>query len=687
MAEDKDKKKQEKKDTSGNNNDYDASQIRVLEGLEAVRKRPAMYIGSTDVRGLHHLVWEIVDNSIDEALAGICTEITVTIMDDDVINVEDNGRGIPVDSHPKFPGKSALEVIMTKLHAGGKFDRKSYKVSGGLHGVGISVTSALSEWLEVKIKRDGFHWYQRYERGKPVTPLEKGDATEEHGTTVLFKPDAKIFETTRFSYTIMVNRLRELAFLNKGLSINLIDERSEDEKSDFFQFNGGIVEFAEFLSENKKRLYPEPLYFSFSEDMVDVEIAMLHNHGYQNNILAFANNINTIEGGAHLEGFKTALTRVSNSFARDELGILKEKDENLSGNDVREGLITVISVKVPEPQFEGQTKTKLGNSEVRALVSKKFGEELTHVFLKSKNIAKMILSKNISAAKAREAARKARELARKKSALEGTSLPGKLAPCQEKNPLNREIFIVEGDSAGGSAKMARDPKTQAILPLRGKIINVEKARTHRILKNREITAMIRAIGCFEEDEDDDEENGSQEAEETNDIPEDFQSSDGSGFCGRLKDLKYNRVIIMCDADIDGAHIETLLLTFFFRHMRTIIETGHLYIAVPPLYKVEYKRKSKYIYSDDGLKDYLSQLNKEDADASKVKISRYKGLGEMNPEELWATTMDPNVRTLKKVQIKDEYTADQRFSTLMGEEVQPRKQFIIENAKNANFIDV
>ncbi|MHA1681534.1 MAG: DNA topoisomerase subunit B [Promethearchaeota archaeon] len=673
----------------GHEDIYDADNIRVLEGLEAVRKRPAMYIGTTDSRGLHHLVWEIVDNSVDESLAGHCTEITVKMLPNDTIMVEDNGRGIPVDDHPKFPGKSALEVVMTKLHAGGKFDNNSYKVSGGLHGVGISVVSALSEWMEVIVRRDGFEWYQKYAKGKPLTPLIKKHATSEMGTVILFKPDSEIFDFTEYSYSILANRLRELAFLNKGLAINLKDEREGKEKSDIFQYEGGIVQFVEYLSENKKKLYSEPLYFEFEENHTSCEIAMFHNHGYHSNILSFANNINTIEGGAHLEGFKAALTRVSNVYARNELSLLKEKDPNLTGDDTREGLIAVISVKVPEPQFEGQTKTKLGNSETRAIVSKHFADSLTDFFDKNRALAKVILSKNLSAAKARAAARKARDLARRKSALESTTLPGKLADCEEEDPAKTELFIVEGDSAGGSAKQGRNPKIQAILPLRGKIINVEKARINKILKNNEITAMIKAIGCgyhFSE---------SISGDCASDSESMLEDATAAGVVDAercdagidVSKLRYHKVIIMCDADIDGAHIATLLLTFFFRYMRKLVDEGYIYLAVPPLYKISYKKKNQYIYSDDELEAYMKKMGEEGVPAEKLTIQRFKGLGEMNPEQLWNTTMDPDTRLIKKITVKDAYEADRIFSILMGEEVQPRKQWIVENAKQVGYIDI
>nr|MDO8088197.1 DNA topoisomerase (ATP-hydrolyzing) subunit B [Candidatus Sigynarchaeum springense] len=651
--------------------EYDESRIKVLEGLEAVRKRPAMYIGSTDTRGLHHLVWEVVDNSIDEALAGYCSEITVKILPGDAIYVEDNGRGIPVGEHPKYPGKSALEIVMTTLHAGGKFDNKSYKVSGGLHGVGLRIICALSEHAEVTVKREGFTWHQEYSRGKPTTPVTRGDPTDQRGTVVTFKPDPQIFSDLTYQYSILENRLRELAFLNKGLYIALVDEREGQETSDEFQYNGGLLEYVEFLSENKKRLYDAPMHFEFTENGISVEIAMLHNYGYQSTILTFANNIDTAEGGAHLDGFKNALTRVSNSYARDTLGLLKEKDENLTGDDVREGLVAVISVKIPEPQFEGQTKTKLGNPEVRTIVSQRFGEELTEFFDKNKDLAKLILGKSIAAAKAREAAKKARDIARKKS--ETSTLPGKLADCSEKDPAKKELFIVEGDSAGGSAKQGRDRRFQAILPLRGKIINVEKARLNKILSNEEILSIIKALGCGYE-------HYSADATEEGNNLEGESSLD-------ISSLRYHRIIIMCDADVDGSHIETLLLTFFFRYAKKLITQGHVYIAMPPLFKVTYKKDNHYLFSEAELRKVLGDYKAQGIEADKIKVQRYKGLGEMNPEQLWETTMDPANRKLKRVGITIDRDAGESFSILMGEEVLPRKQWIIRNAKNVGFLDI
>nr|MDO8113490.1 DNA topoisomerase (ATP-hydrolyzing) subunit B [Candidatus Sigynarchaeota archaeon] len=653
--------------------EYDASKIKVLEGLEAVRKRPAMYIGSTDSKGLHHLVWEVVDNSIDEALAGFCTEFVVKILPGDAIYVEDNGRGIPVGEHPKFPGKSALEVVMTLLHAGGKFDNQSYKVSGGLHGVGLRIICALSEKVSVTVKREGFVWRQQYSRGKPTTPVERGEETTQRGTIVEFKPDPQVFTELEFSYSIMEERLRELAFLNKGLTITLVDEREGKEKSDVFQYNGGLNEYVEFLCENKKKLYENPIHFEFSEGTTVIEIALLHNYSYQNTILSFANNIHTAEGGAHLDGFNPTLTRVSNSYARETLGLLKEKDENLTGDDVREGLIAIISVKLANPQFEGQTKTKLGNPEVRTLMSQKFGEVLTEYFDKNQDIAKLILNKNISAAKAREAAKKARDIVRKKSDFETSTLPGKLADCQEKKPENREIFIVEGDSAGGSAKQGRDRRNQAILPLKGKIINVEKARLSKILSNDEITALIKALGCGYDSR----------AEDSSESIENEESINNFD----ITSLRYHRIIIMCDADVDGSHIETLLLTFFYRYMRTLIQNGNIFVAMPPLFKISYKKDNQYVYSEIDLKKALEAYKNQGVESDKIKIQRYKGLGEMNPEQLWETTMDPVNRMIKKVEITDGAEADQMFSKLMGEDVLPRKQWIIQNAKNVGFLDV
>ncbi|MBN2149876.1 MAG: DNA topoisomerase (ATP-hydrolyzing) subunit B [Candidatus Lokiarchaeota archaeon] len=651
--------------------EYDASRIKVLEGLEAVRKRPAMYIGSTDTRGLHHLVWEVVDNSIDEALAGHCTEILVKILPGDAIYVEDNGRGIPVGEHPKYPGKSALEIVMTTLHAGGKFDNKSYKVSGGLHGVGLRIICALSEHATVMVKREGFTWQQEYSRGKPTTPVTKGEPTNQRGTFVTFKPDPQIFSELTYQYSTMENRLRELAFLNKGLYIALVDEREGQETSDEFQYNGGLLEYVDFLSESKKKLYETPMHFEFAESGITVEVAMLHNYGYQSTILTFANNIDTAEGGAHLDGFKSALTRVSNAYARDALGLLKEKDENLTGEDVREGLVAVISVKIPEPQFEGQTKTKLGNPEVRTIVSQRFGEALTEYFDKNKDLAKLILGKSIAAAKAREAAKKARDIARKKS--ETSTLPGKLADCAEKDPAKKELFIVEGDSAGGSAKQGRDRRFQAILPLRGKIINVEKARLNKILSNEEILSIIKALGCGYE-------HYSSEESDEDSNPEVESSLD-------LSSLRYHRVIIMCDADVDGSHIETLLLTFFFRYAKRLIEHGHIYIAMPPLFKISHKKDSQYLFSESELRKVLDEYKAQGVEPDKIKVQRYKGLGEMNPEQLWETTMDPASRKIKKVEIAEAREAEESFSILMGEEVLPRKQWIIRNAKNVGFLDI
>lgn len=651
--------------------EYDESKIKVLEGLEAVRKRPAMYIGSTDTKGLHHLVWEVVDNSIDEAMAGFCTEFTVKILPGNAIYVEDNGRGIPVGEHPKFPGKSALEVVMTLLHAGGKFDNQSYKVSGGLHGVGLRIICALSDQVDVTVKREGFCWHQAYSRGKPTTPVERGESTTQRGTTVQFMPDPEIFSELEFSYATLENRLRELAFLNKGLSITLIDEREGMERSDVFQYMGGLDEYVEYLCENKKKLYDTPMHFEFTDGAIEVEISMLHNFGYQTIILGFANNIHTIDGGTHLDGFNPTITRISNSYARDVLGLLKEKDENLTGYDVQEGLIAIISVKLPNPQFEGQTKTKLGNPEVRTLISQRFGEELTEFFEKNNDIAKLILKKNVDAAKAREASKKARDLVRKKSG--ASMLPGKLADCQEKDPAKKEIFIVEGDSAGGSAKQGRDRRFQAILPLKGKIINVEKARINKILSNDEITAMIKALGCGY--------NNSGE-----DSP-DCAEKDDSTNCVDLNALRYHRIIIMCDADVDGSHITTLLLTFFYRYMRKVIENGYVYIAMPPLFKISYKKDSKYLYTDESLKKSLEDYKNQGVESDKIKIQRYKGLGEMNPEQLWETTMNPSVRMIKKVEITEAQEAEQMFSILMGEDVLPRKQWIITNAKNVGFLDI
>jgi len=627
------------------NEDYSASDIQVLEGLEAVRKRPSMYIGSTDGRGLHHLVYEVVDNSVDEALAGVCKCIEVTIHEDNSVTVTDDGRGIPIDTH-KVYGVSALELVMTKLHAGGKFDNKTYKVSGGLHGVGVSVVNALSEYLEVNIKRNGKVYYQRYEGGIPVEKLKVVGDSKTNGTTVRFKPDSEIFETTEFMFDILSNRLRELAFLNKGVTIILKDER--DGKESKFKYDGGIVSFVEKLASKKEKLHESPIFLSNKKDKISVEIAMQYTSSYSETIYTFVNSINTIEGGTHLSGFKSALTRSLNDYARQN-NLLK--NGNLSGEDAREGLTCVINVQIPNPQFEGQTKTKLGNSEVKGIVESMVTQSLAEFMEENPHVAKRIIEKAALASQAREAARKARELTRRKNVLESSSLPGKLADCSEKNPSKCELFIVEGDSAGGSAKQGRDRHTQAILPLRGKILNVEKARLDKIFKNKEIFAMITALGTG--------------------ISEDFD----------VTKARYHKLIIMTDADVDGAHIRTLLLTFLFRYMKPLIDSGYVYIAQPPLYKIKKGKFEKYVYSDDEKDDIAKEL--EDG----FEIQRYKGLGEMNPEQLWETTMNPDNRTLLQVTSEDAVMADEIFTILMGEKVEPRKEFIQTYASIVKVLDI
>lgn len=633
-----------------NKQSYDESQIQVLEGLEAVRKRPGMYIGTTSSRGLHHLVYEIVDNSIDEALAGFCNEISVSINEDNSITVIDNGRGMPTGIHPKM-GKSAVEVIMTVLHAGGKFGGGGYKVSGGLHGVGASVVNALSEWCEVTVSREGEVWHQKYSRGKAISDLAKVGKTEEHGTKVSFKPDAEIFEETEYDFEILANRLRELAFLNKGIRIILTDKREEG-REEVFHYEGGIKEFVSYLNRNKEVLHPEPIYVEGERDGIIAEVSLQYNDGYNENLYSFANNIDTIEGGTHLSGFKTALTRVINDYAK-KFNHLKENDKNLSGDDIREGLTAVVSVKISDPQFEGQTKTKLGNSEVRSVVDSIVGEGVSMFLEENPNVGKIIIEKALMAARARDAARKARELTRK-SVLERSSLPGKLADCSSKDPLECEIYIVEGDSAGGSAKQGRNRKFQAILPLRGKILNVEKQRLDRILTADSIKSMVTAFGAG--------------------IGDDFDESK----------LRYNRIIIMTDADVDGAHIRTLLLTFFFRYMRGLLDGGHVYIAQPPLYQVKKNKKEYYAYSDKELDSILQEIGGKD---NSTNIQRYKGLGEMNANQLWDTTMDPEKRILLKATIEDAIAADEIFTILMGDKVEPRREFIHKNAKKVSNLDI
>ncbi len=630
---------------------YDADQIQVLEGLEAVRKRPGMYIGTTTSKGLHHLVWEIVDNSIDEALAGYCNKINITIEKDNWIRVEDNGRGIPVSTHEKM-GIPAVEVIMTVLHAGGKFGSGGYKVSGGLHGVGASVVNALSLETEVYVKRDGHIYYIKFSRGKTVEPLKIIGDTDETGTTTRFKADPEIFrETTVYDYETLATRIRELAYLNRGIILTLTDERGDEVRSDFYHYEGGIREYVEHLNESKEPIH-ETIDIAGEKDGISLEIALQYNSGYSTDIYSFANNINTYEGGTHESGFKTALTRVINEYARKN-GLLKDNDANLTGEDVREGLTAIISVKHPNPQFEGQTKTKLGNSEVSTITNQIFSETFERYLLENPSVARKIVEKGIMAARARIAAKKAREFTRRKSALEISNLPGKLADCTSTNPAESEIFIVEGDSAGGSAKSGRDRYFQAILPLRGKILNVEKANLNRILSNAEIRAMITAFGTGIGDEFD------------------------------LEKARYHKIIIMTDADVDGAHIRILLLTFFFRFMRPLIEAGYVYAAQPPLYQVKQGKHVEYCYSDEELQEILNRL----PDNPKPTIQRYKGLGEMNADQLWETTMDPERRTLLQIQLDDAIKADQIFRQLMGDEVEPRRQFIEENAVYVENLDI
>ena len=627
---------------------YGAGQIQVLEGLEAVRKRPSMYIGSISARGLHHLVYETVDNSIDEALAGYCDAIDVTIHSDNSITVRDNGRGIPVEMHKV--GKPAVEVVMTILHAGGKFGDGGYKVSGGLHGVGVSCVNALSEHMEVEVRRSGKIYGIEFSRGKTVVPLYEKGATEETGTTVHFKPDSTIFTELIYSYETLRLRIRELAFLNKGIRINLNDERTGKQES--FHYEGGIIEFVKYVNENKDKLHDDPIYIEGIKDTNIVEVALQYCDTYTENLFTFVNNINTEEGGTHLSGFKQAMTRTINDYAR-KIGALKDGEENLSGDDVREGMTAVISIKIQEPQFEGQTKTKLGNSEIRPIVDNLVSEGLGEFFEENPVIAKRIVEKSILSARARMAARKARELTRRKSALEISSLPGKLADCQSKDASETEIYIVEGDSAGGSAKQGRDRRFQAILPLRGKILNVEKARLDKILSSDEIRNMITAFGCG--------------------IGEDFD----------LEKARYGKIIIMTDADVDGAHIRTLLLTFFYRYMQPLIKEGHVFIAQPPLYLVRKGQKHLYAYSDDELQTVLDEVGRD----SNPYIQRYKGLGEMNPEQLWETTMNPDGRTILQVHLEDAAEADAIFSILMGDKVEPRRQFIEANAGKVRNLDL
>ncbi|WP_421753833.1 DNA topoisomerase (ATP-hydrolyzing) subunit B [Croceimicrobium sp.] len=641
--------------------DYGASSIQVLEGLEAVRKRPSMYIGDVGVKGLHHLVYEVVDNSIDEALAGYCDTIEVTINEDNSITVKDNGRGIPTDIHEK-EGRSAVEVVMTVLHAGGKFDKDSYKVSGGLHGVGVSCVNALSDYLRVDVHRQGKKYHQEYKRGVPDYPLEEDGSTDYRGTIVSFKPDATIFQVLEYQYEILASRLRELAFLNKGISISLTDKRVTDEDdnymSDRFFSEGGLGEFVEFIDENREKLMPQVISMEGERNDIPVEVAMHYNTSFSENIHSYVNNINTHEGGTHLSGFRRALTRTLKRYA-DESGMLTKEKVDVSGDDFREGLTAVISVKVMEPQFEGQTKTKLGNSEVSGAVDQLVGEMLSNYLEENPNEAKMIVQKVILAAKARVAAKKAREMVQRKTVMGGTSLPGKLSDCSETDPAVCEIFLVEGDSAGGTAKQGRDRNFQAILPLRGKILNVEKAMQHKVFENEEIKNIFTALGVSVGTE------------------EDSKALNTSK-------LRYHKVIIMCDADVDGSHIATLILTFFFRYMKELIEAGNIYIAAPPLYLVKKGKKEEYAWNDDQRDSLISQMGGENK--SSVGVQRYKGLGEMNAEQLWETTMDPEKRTMRRVTIDSAAEADRIFSMLMGDDVPPRREFIEKNAKYAK-IDV
>ena len=632
-------------------NNYDAQHIQVLEGLEPVRKRPGMYIGTTGPDGLHHLVYEIVDNSIDEALAGFCHKIEVFIEKEGSIKVIDDGRGIPVTEHP-VEKISALEVVMTRLHAGGKFDKGTYKVSGGLHGVGAAVVNALSEWCEVEVSREGHTHFQRYEKGIPVHPIIINGDTENEGTQTRFYPDRSIFEEIDFSYDVLSKRLRELAFLNKGVEISLTDERPGQEKNRIFKFDGGLKSFVQHLNKGKTPLHEEPIWFEAMRDGVTAEIALQYNDGYTETLFSFANNINTREGGTHLTGFRAALTRTINDLMKKSKHG-KKMDDSLSGDDVREGLTCVVSVKVPEPQFEGQTKSKLGNSEVKGIVERLVGESLSSWFEEHPRVVDNILDKAVTAARARAAARRARDLTRRKGFLEGGGLPGKLADCSDRNPENCEVYIVEGDSAGGSAKMGRDRKFQAILPLWGKMLNVEKTRLEKVLANEKMQPIIQALGAS--------------------VGNDFD----------VEKLRYHKIIIMADADVDGSHIRTLLLTFFFRYMQPLLDNGHVYLAMPPLFKLSIGKKIAYVYDEKERDTVLAEWGETD----KVNIQRYKGLGEMNPDQLWETTMNPDTRNIKQVKLEDFVAADEMFTTLMGEEVPPRRKFIEDNALSVVNLDV
>jgi len=639
-----------------NSNNYTEDQIQVLEGLEAVRKRPGMYIGSTSLRGLHHLVYEIVDNSIDEALAGYCDQITVIINEDNSITNIDNGRGIPPGLHPKL-GKPTLEVVHTVLHAGGKFGGNGYKVSGGLHGVGAAVVNALSKWMEVEVMRDGKIYKQRYERGVPVTGVEiigecDPDTT---GTKTSFYPDEEIFDEVKFDFEVLLKRFREMAFLNNHITITLIDKREEEEKKVVLHYEGGISSFVEYINKNKETIHPEIIFFETKKDDIEIQVAMQYTDSFNENVFSYANNIATTEGGTHVTGFKSAITKVINDYARKH-NYLKENDKNLSGEDVREGLTAIISVKLTNPQFEGQTKTKLGNAEIRSFTESVVTEKLSCILEENPRLAKTIVEKTLLSFRAREAARKAREMTKRKSALESTSLPGKLADCSEKDPAKCEIFIVEGDSAGGSAKQGRDRRYQAILPLWGKMLNVEKAREDKVYGNDKLSPIITALGTG--------------------IGEDMD----------LSKLRYHKVIIMADADVDGQHIRTLLLTFFYRYMRPLIENGHVYIAQPPLYKVRKNKEEYYVYNDKELKKLMEEKGWEKGDKD-ITIQRYKGLGEMNAEQLWETTMNPETRTILKVELEDPVNTDEIFTVLMGEKVEPRKEFIQKYARTVNNLDV
>ncbi|MCK5290579.1 MAG: DNA topoisomerase (ATP-hydrolyzing) subunit B [Thermoplasmata archaeon] len=627
---------------------YDVSKIEVLEGLAPVRKRPSMYIGNTDLRGLHHLVYEVVDNSIDEAMAGNCDEILVTLNEDGSVTVEDNGSGIPVGIHPRFK-KSGVEIVMTKLHAGAKFDDKTYKVSGGLHGVGVSVVNALSERLRVEVRRDGKLHAQDFKRGEAQGDLKEVGKAEDTGTTVTFMPDSEIFEDLTFDYPTILGKMRELAFLNKGVKI-VLSKLGEEPQQDEFQYEGGIVEFVKFINANRTALHEDPIYFESSSRDVEVELAMQYTDAYSENIHTYANNIGTIEGGSHLVGLRAALTRTMNDYAKQEK-LLKEQDQALSGDDVREGLTAILSIRLPEPQFEGQTKTKLGNSEVKGIVEKIVNKKLGEFLLENPGVGKIAIGKAVLASQARAAARKARELTRRKGFLEGMSLPGKLADCSERDPAKSELFIVEGPSAGGSAKQGRDRRFQAILPLKGKILNVEKARLDKILKNEEIRILITALGTNVKDE--------------------FE----------IEKARYHRIIITTDADVDGSHIRTLLLTFFYRFMRPLIDAGYIYIAQPPLYRLSKGKAVTYAYTEKEKEEYLKD------DGRGVRIQRYKGLGEMNPHQLWETTMDPDKRMLKIVTVEDAVKADLLFNILMGDAVQPRREFIEAHAKEVVNLDI